>query len=125
MLKMSTHLQMKGKFNHLSKRILTPLTGRNIILYTSSSDFLNISTRNVYTAPDFNLKADTIKRSTDADIGNHLGRQQNHIWTKDEINDRLQNLYRHQPQSITDHIMNKLVMIIKICIRYMYLVMII
>ena len=109
---MLTHIHMKGKLNQLSKRIINPLTGRNILLYTATSDFINISSRNVYTAPDFNLKADAIKKSTDADIGDHLGRQQNHIWSKEEINDRLQNLYRHQPQSITDHIMNKLVMII-------------
>eukprot|EP00607_Mallomonas_marina_P010739 CAMPEP_0182421786 /NCGR_PEP_ID=MMETSP1167-20130531/7277_1 /TAXON_ID=2988 /ORGANISM="Mallomonas Sp, Strain CCMP3275" /LENGTH=270 /DNA_ID=CAMNT_0024599263 /DNA_START=265 /DNA_END=1077 /DNA_ORIENTATION=- len=38
----------------------------------------------------------------------HLGRQQNHIWTKEEIDDKLNNLYRHQPQTFSDHVMNNL-----------------
>ena len=39
--------------------------------------------------------------------GDHLGLQQNHIWTEDEINERMSKLYHHQPKSIADHLMHK------------------
>lgn len=44
--------------------------------------------------------------------GDHTGRQQNHIWTKDEIDEALQTLYRHKPQSISDYVMNGFVSLI-------------
>jgi hypothetical protein len=39
----------------------------------------------------------------------HTGRQQNHIWTKEEIDAELKSLYRHKPENITDTIVNKIV----------------
>jgi hypothetical protein len=41
--------------------------------------------------------------------GDHTGRQQNHIWTKEELDEALTTLYRHKPQTISDHLMNKFV----------------
>lgn len=39
--------------------------------------------------------------------GDHTGRQQNHIWTKEELDHAMSTLYRHQPKTLSDHIMNK------------------
>eukprot|EP00600_Ochromonadales_sp_CCMP1393_P005257 CAMPEP_0174966838 /NCGR_PEP_ID=MMETSP0004_2-20121128/7251_1 /TAXON_ID=420556 /ORGANISM="Ochromonas sp., Strain CCMP1393" /LENGTH=375 /DNA_ID=CAMNT_0016215905 /DNA_START=68 /DNA_END=1195 /DNA_ORIENTATION=- len=38
----------------------------------------------------------------------HIGRQQNHIWTNEEIDERLGSMYRHQPVTASDHVMNGL-----------------
>lgn len=42
-------------------------------------------------------------------LGDHSGRQQNHIWTEEELNEKLGTLYHHQPKTIADHVMHKLV----------------
>jgi hypothetical protein len=41
--------------------------------------------------------------------GDHLGRQQNHIWSKEEIDALLANLSRHEPVTLTDKAANKAV----------------
>lgn len=41
--------------------------------------------------------------------GDHSGRQQNHIWSKEEIEAELNSLYRHKPVSFSDKVMNGLV----------------
>mmetsp|Transcript_98349 Transcript_98349/g.278134 ORF Transcript_98349/g.278134 Transcript_98349/m.278134 type:complete len:353 (-) Transcript_98349:104-1162(-) len=38
---------------------------------------------------------------------NHLGRQQNHIWSKEEITQLLADQPHHQPKSVSDHIMRR------------------
>ena len=43
-----------------------------------------------------------------ANMADHIGRQQNHIWSKDELEEKMTTLYRHKPKSISDHVMNKL-----------------
>jgi hypothetical protein len=50
-----------------------------------------------------------IKQNRDYDIaiGDHTGRLQNHIWSKDEIAEKMGTLYRHKPKTTMDHIMNK------------------
>ena len=45
----------------------------------------------------------------DYSIADHTGRQQNHIWSEEELNEKLSTLYRHKPATVSDHIMNKLV----------------
>eukprot|EP01039_Chlorochromonas_danica_P004928 gene4928-5410_t len=45
---------------------------------------------------------------TSEDMGDHMGRQQNHIWTKEELHEKMTTLYRHKPETFTDHAMNKL-----------------
>jgi len=37
--------------------------------------------------------------------GDHSGRQQNHIWTKEEIVEAMNGLYRHKPAAISDYMM--------------------
>lgn len=68
--------------------------------------------RSVYDVPSFKdtTPAPKIQKLHDdeAAAADHLGRQQNHIWSKEEIDERLQKLYRHQPSSLTDHTMNRL-----------------
>lgn len=39
----------------------------------------------------------------------HTGRQQNHIWSNEELDEAMTTLYRHQPKTFSDHLMNKLV----------------
>src|SRR5688572_14132355 len=39
----------------------------------------------------------------------HTGRQQNHIWNKEEISTKLNELTHHEPKTITDKVVNKLV----------------
>jgi uncharacterized membrane protein YcgQ (UPF0703/DUF1980 family) len=34
--------------------------------------------------------------------GDHTGRQQNHIWTKEELNEAMTTLYRHKPTTFVD-----------------------
>ncbi len=41
--------------------------------------------------------------------GDHTGRQQNHIWTKEELSEALKSLHKHKPETISDHIMSSLV----------------
>jgi len=45
---------------------------------------------------------------SDREYGDHTGRLQNHIWTKQEITDLGSNLYRHIPKTMSDHVMNKI-----------------
>lgn len=54
--------------------------------------------------------ADAPPKSTyeEGAAADHFGRLQNHIWSKEEVSTRLNNLYRHTPLTITDHVMNKL-----------------
>jgi hypothetical protein len=40
--------------------------------------------------------------------GDHTGRQQNHIWTAEELEVAMGTLYRHQPKTFGDHLMHKL-----------------
>lgn len=40
--------------------------------------------------------------------GDHTGRQQNHIWTKEELDEALKTLYRHKPQTFSDYLTNGL-----------------
>ena len=41
--------------------------------------------------------------------GDHTGIQQNHIWSSEELNEAMSTLYRHQPKTIADKIVNKAV----------------
>lgn len=36
--------------------------------------------------------------------GDHSGRQQNHIWTKEELDEALVDLHRHKPSTVSDHV---------------------
>jgi len=41
-------------------------------------------------------------------VGDHTGMQQNHIWTKEELDERMSTLYRHDPKTFADRVVNKL-----------------
>lgn len=45
--------------------------------------------------------------NTDSNFGDHLGLQQNHIWTEAEINEKMSVLYHHKPKTLADHLMHK------------------
>jgi competence transcription factor ComK len=45
-------------------------------------------------------------------LGDHTGRQQNHIWSEEEVRERMATLYRHTPVTWSDRIVN--VMVIQI-----------
>lgn len=40
--------------------------------------------------------------------GDHMGRQQNHIWTKEELEIAMTTLYRHEPKTFADKCLNRL-----------------
>lgn len=42
----------------------------------------------------------------DLKAADHFGRQQNHIWTKEELQEAMTTLYRHKPQTVSDYVMN-------------------
>ena len=46
-----------------------------------------------------------------AQLGDHTGLQQNHIWTLEELEIKMNEEPKHKPKTITDHVMNKLVSI--------------
>eukprot|EP01039_Chlorochromonas_danica_P000384 gene384-417_t len=55
--------------------------------------------------------SDLIEKPLDYEVdpklhADHLGRQQNHIWTREEIEERLSKKYRHQPKTLSDYLMN-------------------
>jgi hypothetical protein len=41
-------------------------------------------------------------------LGDHTGLQQNHIWSKEELDEKMETLYYHEPKTISDHICHKL-----------------
>ena len=41
------------------------------------------------------------KKYTEADLGDHTGRLQNYVWTKEEISEKMKTLYRHVSHSLT------------------------
>jgi len=51
-------------------------------------------------------------------LGDHTGLQQNHIWTPEELKEKMKDLHRHKPQTIADHVMNKLVNLSIVCFKY-------
>lgn len=52
------------------------------------------------TSDDFDVLKD--KGKYDLAIGDHTGRQQNHIWSKEEINEVRETMYRHKPETMVD-----------------------
>lgn len=48
------------------------------------------------------------KNYTEADISNHSWRQQNHIWTKGEVQERIDNITKHAPQRPSDYLMRSI-----------------
>ena len=48
------------------------------------------------------------KKQYDEDLGNHTGRQQNHIWTDEELTEKMSKLYHHVPKNLGDHAVHKL-----------------
>lgn len=44
--------------------------------------------------------------ASDEIIGDHTGRQQNHIWTEAELKEKMDTLYRHKPKTVSDYLMN-------------------
>jgi hypothetical protein len=55
-----------------------------------------------------NVKPDDPEKFYQDTLGDHTGRQQNHIWSLEELDEKMNNLYRHKPQTFSDHVMNKL-----------------
>lgn len=55
-------------------------------------------------------KKDGLKYETqDLEAGDHLGRQQNHIWTREEIKYHLENQPHHKPKTVADYLARRLV----------------
>lgn len=41
-------------------------------------------------------------------LGDHLGLLQNHIWSAEELKEKMSKLYHYEPKTLTDRVMNKL-----------------
>ena len=51
------------------------------------------------------LNAKPAQQLSEAELADKFGRQQNHIWTLEELKERTTVVYRHTPQTISDHVM--------------------
>ncbi len=94
-------IKMKGIPQNIHK--LGGFHFNNIIRHgSSSSDLLktnkHLNEKHVQAAQEYELHAHK--------AADHLGRQQNHIWDREEINERLTTLYQHKPQTLSDKFMN-------------------
>ncbi len=54
-------------------------------------------------APFAGMPAEDLEKK----LGDHTGRQQNHIWNVAEIEEIRQNIYKHKPQTFSDKIVNR------------------
>jgi hypothetical protein len=54
------------------------------------------------------LNAKGAAKNQDIVLGDHTGRQQNHIWSEEEVNEVRANLYKHKPVTFSDKVMNTL-----------------
>ena len=55
-----------------------------------------------------------------AQLGDHTGLQQNHIWTLEELEIKMKEHPRHQPATISDQIMNKVVTYYSCTFRFLH-----
>jgi hypothetical protein len=88
------------------------IRNHNQLSYHSLKRFVKL--RNFSAIPQINTYIVNNKNAVDYEkdlnkAADHLGRQQNHIWSKEEINQHLTTMYRHQPTTLSDRIMNSLV----------------
>lgn len=81
----------------------------NIIRHVSSKELLDGHKRHLN---ETHLKAAQEYEQHAHKHGDHSGRQQNHIWEKEEITEKLANLYKHKPVTLSDKFMNGLVFLI-------------
>ena len=51
------------------------------------------------------LKTKPSDQLSEEELANKFGRQQNHIWTQEELKEKMSVVYHHKPQSISDHVM--------------------
>ena len=51
------------------------------------------------------LKTKPTDQLTEEELANKFGRQQNHIWTQEELKEKMSVVYHHKPQTISDHVM--------------------
>mmetsp|Transcript_19110 Transcript_19110/g.37730 ORF Transcript_19110/g.37730 Transcript_19110/m.37730 type:complete len:344 (-) Transcript_19110:265-1296(-) len=63
----------------------------------------------------FNAKPQSLKEQKemdpeqyDRDLADHTGRQQNHIWTKEEVDHVRANIHKHKPVTMMDKVMNQI-----------------
>jgi hypothetical protein len=54
-------------------------------------------------------------------LGDHTGLLQNHIWKEEELKEKLTTLYHHKPQTMVDHVTQKVVRIISLKARSTYI----
>jgi len=73
------------------------------ILRRTNTHFLVSSTQN----PLLALKLKESKEAYDKTLGDHTGRQQNAIYTEEDIIEARRTMYKHKPSTLMDHVMNK------------------
>ena len=66
------------------------------------------------------LKAKPTDQLTEEELANKFGRQQNHIWTQEELKEKMSVVYHHKPQSISDHFMRSIMTVLCKLIAYIF-----
>ena len=99
MMMMMIMIMMMKKRNTQLLRYVTDLY-INGAHHTSSSNYLLASTFSLLIQPFGQV------------LGDHTGLQQNHIWTEDELKEKLTTLYHHRPQTTADHAAHSVVSIL-------------
>ena len=85
---------MLSRANHLTKTVTRACSQLNRL--GDSAHFRVANTKHPL-IPNKQMKF------SEADLGDHTGRLQNYIWTKDEISEKMKTLYRHVSHSISSN----------------------
>ena len=99
----------------LRRIVVASIRNQNKLNYQSLNQFLKLQSFGV--VPQIENYVISNKNAVDYEqdlnkAADHLGRQQNHIWSKEEINKHLTTMYRHHPTTLSDRIMNSLVSLV-------------
>lgn len=86
----------------LSRSVGIRVYSNSISIASSNAHFKHTIDRH----PLYHKKENDIGFIHEIKSGDHTGRQQNHIWTKQELETAMTTLYRHEPKTIPDKILN-------------------
>ena len=64
-----------------------------------------------------------LEKDSQLRLGDHTGLQQNHIWSQEELNEKMSTLYRHNPVTITDRVVNTLVGYFVLTLHFMSVIL--
>jgi hypothetical protein len=77
-------------------------------IYGTTGSIRNATIRNAHfrvTNVPHPLKNKPSDQYSEADLANKFGRQQNHIWSLEELKEATTVVYHHKPKTISDYVM--------------------